>query len=570
MTRILITSAIPYINGVKHLGNLVGSMLPADLHARYHRARGREVLFLCATDEHGTPAEIAAAAAGEPVADYCARMHEVQARLAEGFHLSLDHFGRSSSPQNHRLTQHFAGRLAENGLIEERSSRQMWSDTDGRFLPDRYVEGTCPNCGFADARGDQCDDCGKLLDPEDLIEPRSAVSGATDLALRETRHLYLLQSRLAGEIEGFVDSREGWPVLTTSIARKWLHDGDGLQDRGITRDLDWGVPVRRGTEPWPGMEGKVFYVWFDAPIEYIACAEEWSEANGGADWRRWWRRDEGAESVRYVQFMGKDNVPFHTLSFPATLIGSGEPWVRVDYLKAFNYLTYEGGQFSTSRGRGVFQDAALELFPADLWRWWLLSHAPETSDAEFTWEAFQTDVNKDLSDVLGNFVSRITKFCRSKFGEAVPEGGEWGEAERALEARIEALLRRYEGHMEAIEIRRAAATLREIWAAGNEYLQAAAPWTRFKADPEGAAAQVRLGLNLARLYAVLSAPFIPATSAILSAALRADAAWPADAAEALRALPPGHAFTVPDNLFAKIDDDVRRACEERFSGRERV
>ena len=566
MTRILITSAIPYINGVKHLGNLVGSMLPADLHARYHRARGREVLFLCATDEHGTPAEIAAAAAGEPVADYCARMHAVQARLAEGFHLSLDHFGRSSSPQNHRLTQHFAGRLAENGLIEERTSAQMWSDTDGRFLPDRYVEGTCPNCGFADARGDQCDECGKLLDPEDLLDPRSAVSGATDLELRETRHLYLLQSKLTEEIERFVDSREDWPVLTTSIARKWLHDGDGLQDRGITRDLDWGVPVRRGDAPWPGMEGKVFYVWFDAPIEYIACAEEWSDAGGG-DWRRWWRRDEGAADVRYVQFMGKDNVPFHTLSFPATLIGSGEPWVRVDYLKAFNHLTYEGAQFSTSRGRGIFQDAALELFPADMWRWWLLSHAPETSDAEFTWAAFQTDVNKDLSDVLGNFVSRVAKFCRSKYGEAVPDGGAWGAAEDALAARMEDLLRRYERQMEGIEIRRAAATLREIWAAGNEYLQAAAPWTLHKADPEAAAVPVRLGLNLARFYAVLSTPFIPETSARLLDALRADDAWPEDAKSALCALEPGHGFAVPGNLFAKIDDATRAACEDRFAGR---
>ncbi len=442
----------------------------------------------------------------------------------------------------------------------------MWSETDGRFLPDRYVEGTCPNCGFTDARGDQCDDCTKQLDPEDLIEPRSAISGATDLELRETRHLYLLQSKLAGEIEAFVDSREDWPLLTTSIARKWLHDGDGLQDRGITRDLDWGVPVRRGGAPWPGMEGKVFYVWFDAPIEYIACAEEWSDANGGADWRRWWRRDEGADDVRYVQFMGKDNVPFHTLSFPATLIGSGEPWTRVDYLKSFNYLTYEGGQFSTSRGRGIFQDAALEILPADIWRWWLLSHAPETSDSEFTWEAFQSGVNKDLADVLGNFVSRITKFCRSKFGEAVPAGGTWGESEHALIDRLEDLLRRYEGHMEAIEIRRAAAALREIWAAGNEYLQSAAPWTLHKTDPEGAAAQVRLGLNLVRLYGVLSAPFIPSMSQSLLRAIDADGAWPDDAASALRALPPGHGFTVPDNLFTKIDDAARGGWQERFAG----
>jgi methionyl-tRNA synthetase len=571
MPRTLITSAIPYINGVKHLGNLVGSQLPADLYARYRRARGDEVLFLCATDEHGTPAELAAAKAGLPVAEYCAKMWAVQKELADGFRLSFDHYGRSSSPQNHALTQHFAGRLAENGLIEERVTRQMYSAADGRFLPDRYVEGTCPNCGYERARGDQCENCTKQLDPTDLIEPRSAVSGATDLELRETKHLFLLQSKLREELDAWIDGQTEWPVLTTSIAKKWLHDGDGLQDRGITRDLDWGIPVRRGPDPWPGMEGKVFYVWFDAPIEYIACAAEWVEAGEGAGvaqgWERWWRTDKGAEDVRYVQFMGKDNVPFHTLSFPATLIGSGEPWKRVDYLKAFNYLTYDGGQFSTSQGRGVFMDDALELLPADYWRWWLLSHAPENQDSEFTWENFAASTNKDLADVLGNFASRVTKFCRSKFGEAVPEGGTWGEPEHALAARVEAGLRAYEAHMDAIEIRKAAAELRGLWVAGNEYLQEAAPWAAFKTEPERAAMQIRLALNLMRLYGVVSAPFIPDAAASLLRALRAEgAAWPGDAGTALTALPPGHAFPVPDNLFRKITDAERDAWAARFAG----
>lgn len=422
MARHLITSAIPYINGIKHLGNLVGSQLPADLYARYLRGRGHEVLFLCATDEHGTPAELAAAKAGKPVAEYCAEMWQVQDKLSQGFRLSFDHFGRSSSEQNRKLTQHFAGKLYDAGLIEEVTEKQVYSNADGRFLPDRYIEGTCPNCGFESARGDQCDNCTKQLDPVDLINPRSTISGSTDLEMRETKHLYLRQSQMKDRLEDWIDTRQGWPVLTTSIAKKWLNDGDGLQDRGITRDLDWGVPVQRGDAPWPGMEGKVFYVWFDAPIEYIACGAEWVEAGKGDDWERWWRTDKGAEDVRYTQFMGKDNVPFHTLSFPVTILGSGEPWKLVDYIKSFNYLNYDGGQFSTSRGRGVFMDQALDILPADYWRWWLLSHAPESSDAEFTWENFQANVNKDLADVLGNFVSRVTKFCRSKFGEAVPEG----------------------------------------------------------------------------------------------------------------------------------------------------
>lgn len=567
MTRHLITSAIPYINGIKHLGNLVGSQLPADLFARFQRARGNEVLFICATDEHGTPAELAAAKAGKPVAQYCAEMHDVQAKIAEGFRLSFDHFGRSSSPQNHKLTQHFAGQLTKAGLIKEVSETQMYSPTDGRYLPDRYIEGTCPNCGFEDARGDQCDNCTKQLDPTDLINPRSTVSGATDLEQRETKHLYLRQSQMRDKLQAWIDSKTDWPILTTSIAKKWLNDGDGLQDRGITRDLDWGIPVKNGDADWPGMEGKVFYVWFDAPIEYIAASQEWVDAGKGADWERWWRTDKGAEDVTYTQFMGKDNVPFHTLSFPATILGSDEPWKLVDYIKSFNYLNYDGGQFSTSRGRGVFMDQALEILPADYWRWWLLSHAPESSDAEFTWENFQASVNKDLADVLGNFVSRITKFCRSKFGEVVPEGGTWGETEQRLIDELNTRIRAYETHMQAMEVRKSAAELRAIWVAGNEYLQSAAPWSTFKENPEQAAAQVRLALNLIRLYAVLSSPFIPDAADTLMAAMQCDDwDWPQDANEALSKLPSGHAFTVPDVTFRKITDDEREEWQERFAG----
>ncbi len=565
MARILITSAIPYINGIKHLGNLVGSQLPSDIYARYMRGRGHEVMFICATDEHGTPAELAAAKAGKPVAEFCADMWAVQAKIAEGFRLSFDHFGRSSSPQNHKLTQHFAGRLADAGLIEEVMEKQVYSNADGRYLPDRYIEGTCPNCGYDGARGDQCENCTKQLDPTDLIEPRSAVSGSTDLEVRETKHLYLKQSQMRDKLRDWIESKTDWPILTTSIAKKWLDDGDGLQDRGITRDLDWGIPVKKGEDDWPGMEGKVFYVWFDAPIEYIAATAEWADATGG-DWERWWRTDKGADDVRYVQFMGKDNVPFHTLSFPATIMGSGEPWKLVDYIKSFNYLNYQGGQFSTSKGRGVFQDQALEVYPADYWRWWLMTNVPETSDSEFTWESFQGGVNKDLADVLGNFVSRVTKFCRSKFGEEVPAGA-YGAAEAAVIADLEARVRRFEAHMDGIEIRKATQELRAIWVAGNEYLQEAAPWAAFKEDPQAAAVSVRFALNLIRLYAVLSEPFIPDASATLLEAMNADGAdWPQDLAEYLGALEPGHAFTVPDVLFAKITDEDREALEARFSG----
>jgi methionyl-tRNA synthetase len=568
MARILITSAIPYINGIKHLGNLVGSQLPADLYARYNRARGNEVLFICATDEHGTPAELAAAKAGKPVEDYCKEMHAIQSELAEGFRLSFDHYGRSSSQRNHMLTQHFAGRLADAGLIEEMSETQIYSNADGRFLPDRYIEGKCPSCGSEDARGDQCENCTKQLDPTDLINPRSAISGSTDLEVRETKHLYLRQSTLKGQLDAWISSKFDWPVLTTSIAKKWLHDGDGLRDRGITRDLDWGIPVKRGTEDWPGMEGKVFYVWFDAPIEYIAGTAEWADANGKADsdWERWWRTDKGAEDVTYVQFMGKDNVPFHTLSFPATIMGSGEPWKLVDYIKSFNYLNYDGGQFSTSKGRGVFMDQALEILPSDYWRWWLLSHAPEASDSEFTWDDFQASVNSDLANVLGNFVSRVTKFCRSKFSEAVPEGPAYGHAEQVVIDTLQIRLTAYEGFMTKMEVRKAAAELRAIWTLGNEYLQDAAPWSVFKTDEATAAMQIRFALNIIPLYAAISEPFIPDAADELATAMNIPLKWPTSAAESLDLLLAGHSFTVPDITFAKISDDMRDDMQARFSG----
>ena len=569
MARILITSAIPYINGIKHLGNLVGSQLPADLFARYCRARGHEVMFICATDEHGTPAELAAAKAGQPVAEYCAEMHAVQAGIAKGFRLSFDHFGRSSSQRNHRLTQHFAGVLAANGLIEEVAEKQVFSIDDNRFLPDRYITGTCPNCGYELARGDQCENCTKQLDPTDLINPRSSISGSTNLEVRETRHLYLRQRSLRDKLAAWIDSKKDWPILTTSIAKKWLNDGDGLQDRGITRDLHWGIPVKKGDQPWPGMEGKVFYVWFDAPIEYIAATAEWADANGldDAAWQRWWRTDKGAADVTYYQFMGKDNVPFHTLSFPATILGSGEPWKLVDYLKSFNYLNYEGSQFSTSQGRGVFMDQALSILPADYWRWWLLSHAPESSDAEFTWENFQASVNKDLADVLGNLVSRVTKFAVAKFGEDIPAGGRYGPQEAALVADLGARVADYTALMAQMEVRKAAAELRAIWVLGNEYLQAAAPWTVVKTDPDRAQAMIRLGLNLIRVYAVLSAPFIPdAAQTMMDAMGTDDWSWPADMSAALRVLPAGHGFAVPENLFRKITDEERADWQLRFAG----
>ena len=567
MARILITSALPYINGIKHLGNLAGSMLPADVHARFRRAQGHEVLFICATDEHGTPAELAAAEAGLDVRQYCDEEHVLQKRVGEAFGLSWDWFGRSSNPPNHRLTQHFAEVLEDNGFIEERTDRMIYSVDDRRFLPDRYVEGTCPICAWPKARGDQCDNCGSLLDPMELKDPYSVISGSRNIEIRETRHLYLLQSRLADRIREWVDSKAAdWPPLTRSIAYK--HLDEGLIDRGITRDLAWGVPVTRGGFPRPGFEDKVFYVWFDAPIEYIAATVEWSDATG-QDWRRWWRLDAGADDVTYVEVMGKDNVAFHTVSFPATLIGSGEPWKRVDVLKAFNWLNWYGGKFSTSQKRGVFMDQALELLPADCWRWYLTANSPESSDTAFTWEQFQSTVNKDLADVFGNFVNRIVKFAESRFDGVVPDGGAPGPREETLYAEVSEKLADLTAQMEAIEIRKSAQAVRALWVLGNEYLTEAAPWTAIKTDRDRAAVIVRTGLNLAGLFARIAHPFIPEASAKAAAAVGEPWAgpWPGvDAGVELSRIPAGRQVAAPEVLFRKIEDAQVAEWAERFGG----
>lgn len=565
MTRHLITSALPYINGIKHLGNLVGSMLPADVYTRYLKQRGHEALYICATDEHGTPAELAAKQAGLPVSEFCAQQHEAQKAIYDGFALDFDYFGRSSSQQNREITQHFARKLHENGFIEERVISQVFSIADDRFLPDRYIVGTCPHCGYDKARGDQCENCTRVLDPTDLIEPRSAISGSSALEVRETKHLFLLQSKLDGEVEAWIDeSSDEWPHLASSIARKWLTEG--LHDRSITRDLEWGVPVPADTWPELAAEGKVFYVWFDAPIEYIGATKEWADLEPGTrDWKSWWYE---APDVRYTQFMAKDNVPFHTVMFPAMEIGTREPWKRVDHVKAFNWLNYYGGKFSTSQQRGVFSDTALELLPADYWRYFLMAHAPESDDTSFTWELFSSSVNKDLADTLGNFVNRVLSFSRKRFGDTVPAGSAAGQAEQNLGEEIARLTAEYEGHMEALQFRKATQALRALWSAGNSYLEEKAPWLEIKTDQEAAALTLRTAMNLIHLYAVVSEPFIPASARAMRKAfdLTDDTAtWvTAEEVRSLASVPAGTAFTVPPVLFAKITDDDLDAWRSRF------
>ena len=574
MKRILITSALPYINGIKHLGNLVGSQLPADLYARYMRANGHEVAFICATDEHGTPAELAAIENQTSIEEYCREMWEAQRDLSEQFFLSFDFFGRSSSTSNHKLTKMFASNLDKNGLLKMVEERQLYSDEDKRFLPDRYVIGTCPECSYERARGDQCENCTRQLEASELINPRSALSGSQSLELKKTNHLYLMQSKLKERLLAWIESNKNWPILTTSIAKKWLMDGEGLQDRSITRDLDWGIPVEKDGRPWEGMENKVFYVWFDAPIAYISSTIDWATSKKEPPdyWKSWWLNEHGARDVHYVQFMAKDNIPFHTLSFPATLLGTNQSWKLVDYIKGFNWLTYEGGKFSTSQKRGVFMNQALDLFPSDYWRWWLLSNAPETSDSDFTWKSFQSCINKDLADVLGNFVSRLTKFTLSKFGKTLPQGMQYTQEEFDTISEIAKTFKNYDDAMTKIEIRKATSHLRKIWSIGNEYLQRTQPWMVTKTNEAKAAKIVRFGFNLMLFFSDISEPFIPETTIKIKKCLGRSldqvqwGCFKRNFSSIFERVEIGDEFKPIDNLFKKIEDSHAQDLEKRFRG----
>ena len=564
MSKILVTSALPYINGVPHLGHMVGCLLPSDVYARYMRMMGNEVLYVVGTDEHGTTSEVGALKAGMDVQAYCDMNHDRHYRTCKDFELSFDYFGRTSSEQNKEMTYHIFEQLDKNGFIEERTVKQIYSVDDKMFLADRYITGTCPYCGYDKARGDQCENCTKVLEPTDLIDARSTISGSKNLEVRETKHLFLNLPKIEPKLREWLKSKEAfWPEVAYSIAQKWIKEG--LQPRCITRDLKWGFPVNKA-----GFEDKVFYVWFDAPIGYIGITKQWSdEKPEERNWKDWWY---GAKDVRHVEFMGKDNVPYHSITFPATLLGTGEPWTQVDYLKGFSYLTYEGGKFSKSEQRGIFAEDAVKEFPADYWRYWLMSNVPESSDSSFSFDLFAAVVNKDLNGVLGNFVSRVLKMTASKIGNEVPAGGELTSVENELIANLQQHTDDYFKYMNELEFRKALNELRAIWVEGNNYISVSEPWAVIKTDAERAAAILRVCINLIRIFAILSAPIMPDVAAKMLAKLHLDAKdMPTlkgfNIAKEITAVKAGQPFEVGDMLFERIAPEKVEELKQKYGSK---
>ena len=558
MSKILVTSALPYINGVPHLGHMVGCLLPSDIYARFMRMMGNEVLYICGTDEHGTTSEVGALKAGMDVQAYCDMNHDRHAKTYKDFELSFDFFCRTSTEQNKEMTYHIFEQLDKNGFIEEKTIKQVYSIDDKMFLADRYITGTCPYCGYEKARGDQCENCTKVLEPTDLIDARSSISGSKNLEVRETKHLFLNLPKLEGELAAWLKTKEPfWPDVAYTIAQKWLKEG--LQERCITRDLKWGFKVNK-----KGYEDKVFYVWFDAPIGYIGITKQWAdEKPQERNWKDWWQNP---KEVRHVEFMGKDNVPYHAITFPATLLGTRENWTQVDFLKGFSYLTYEGGKFSKSENRGIFAEDAIKEFPADYWRYWLMSNAPEGSDASFTWELFAGSVNKDLNGVLGNFVSRVLKMTSSKLGNKVPEGGEYSKLEEDLIATLQQRVNDYIKYLNEMEFRKALGELRAIWVEGNNYISVAEPWTVIKTDEKRAKVILRACINLIRIFAILSAPIMPkvAQSMLDRLGVESVSLKDFDVKKEMNALKGGEDFEVGEMLFERITPERLEELKAKY------
>ncbi len=548
--KYLITSALPYVNGELHLGHLIGCWLPSDIYARFCRACGRDVLYVCGADEHGTPVVVGAMKEKLSYIDYSNKYYEKHLRAVRNFNLSFDIYGRTHTELQEKLVQDLFSRLDELGLIEERETLQPFSVDDNMFLADRQLVGTCPKCGYEKARGDQCDKCSATYEATELLNPRSTISGSSNIELRPTKNLFFLASKAQKLWDDWLTTHSsGWSKTAKSIAYGWQKIG--LLDYSITRDLSWGIPVNK-----EGYENKVFYVWFDAPWGYVSISQA-----ANKDWETWWKNPD----CHYAQFMGKDNVKFHAVLFPEQQLALQNNWKTVDQLKAMNFLNFEGGKFSKSEKRGVFLDEAVSIAPADAWRYALIASAPETDDTDFTFARFADIVNKDLNGMLGNFVSRVCKLTDKNFGITVPNAG---ELDASLTAQVNEKIAELTAALDACEFRAAVVALRSLYAIGNEYMTVKEPWALVKnGNAEQAGAVLNECFQLIDLYARVSAPFIPAAAEKIQHVFNNthDLSWPK---EFERRIQNGEAFTVPENLFSRIDDARVAELTEKYAKKE--
>jgi methionyl-tRNA synthetase len=574
--RYLITSALPYANGALHLGHLAGAYLSADIYVRYLRGMGCDVAFICGSDEHGAAITMRAKKEGITPQEIIDKYHELNKTTFQRLGISFDYYHRTSAPLHHETSQAFFKKLIDKGgELDERISDQYFDEAAGQFLADRYIVGECPKCGNPEAFGDQCERCGSSLSPNELINPRSALSGQPPV-LKPTKHWYFRLDKHAAWLREWIENGvldgaphhdpETWKKHVVGQCLSWLNDEEGLRPRAITRDLDWGIPV-----PLPEAEGKVLYVWFDAPIGYISSTKQWA-AEKGKSWEEYWKGD----NVRLVHFIGKDNIVFHCIVFPAMLKAHGEFALPVN-VPANQFLNFESRKFSKSKGWGIEQHEYLEEFAGfpnkeDALRWALIRNMPENRDSDFKWDEFTDYHDKDLADNLGNFINRVVTLTNSYFAGRTPEPPAGWAAKLAP---VHALVQSLAADIEAFSFRTAAATLMEISSWGNQYLQDTAPWAVRKTDPEAPVIKECIfnSLQIVALLSALCEPFIPFTSLKIRRLLHLMPLKNGDlesfisrftSGEAL--FLPGHTVEPPEILFAKINDrrdDSRLKIVER-------
>ncbi len=548
--KVLVTSALPYANGPIHLGHLSGAYLPADIYVRYKRLKGDDVIYICGSDEHGVPITITADKEGVSPQVIIDRYHNQNKAAFEKFGMSFDIYSRTSIPLHHKTAQEFFLSFYNQGLLKEKKSLQFYDPKARKFLPDRYVEGTCPKCGYEEARSDECEKCGAIYEPTELINPKSKITGETP-ELRETSHWYFPLGEFQERLEKYIDKNSkkyNWKDNVLNYCRGWFKEG--LNDRAVTRDLDWGVKV-----PLENAEGKVLYVWFEAVLGYISATKKLSEERGEPElWRKYWQSDD----TKYIAFIGKDNIVFHTIIFPAMLMawndGNDDKYILPQNVPANEFLNFEGKKFSKSRGWGIDVDEFLELFDADLLRYTLAANLPENKDTDFYWDEFQMRVNGDLAGVVGNFVNRAMTFAHKHFDSKVPERGELSEMDREMIENIKSVPEKVASLIENFKIKDAVFEMMTFARSCNKYFNDSEPWKTVKSDKTKCATAINISLQAIYTLAEIFSPVIPFSSEKIFRMLNAERTdWFEIGNENLKA---GHKLGKPEILFTKIEDKV--------------
>lgn len=551
--NVLITSALPYVNNVPHLGNIIGCVLSADVFARYSRLRGYNTLYICGTDEYGTATETKALSEKTTPRAICDKYFKIHSEIYEWFNISFDKFGRTSTEEQTKITQDIFNKLHKNGYTSEADVDQLYCPTCNLFLADRYVEGTCPHCAYDDARGDQCDKCQKLLNPTELKNPRCKVSGTTPVK-RSSRHIFLELPKLYDPLANWFEpaAKKGeWSTNSQQITRAWIRP-DGLKPRCITRDLKWGTPV-----PLEAFKDKVFYVWFDACIGYVSITATYTP-----EWEQWWKNP---ENVQLYQFMGKDNVPFHTVIFPGSELGTGDPFTMLHHLSTTEFLNYENTKFSKSRGIGVFGDQAKDTgIASELWRYYLLSNRPESADSNFAWDDFAFKVNSELRDNLGNFINRALKFIAASLGGKIPQEFNLLDSDKEFIKEVEQGIERYVDLLEKVKIKDGIKEIMNLSFLGNKYWQDNKPWQSIKSDPARCNTVLYVTANMVKVLTTLLEPYMPTLADKILSQLNSPHDQITTKFEFL--LKPGHAIGTPEPLVAGIDAARVDEYRQQFSG----